>query len=270
MKPSFQRPSPSFTRNAAGRSAGSKRSFTSGEEGEGGGGGPWRGTPPRTGEYPFGDLCGAGVAYKLAWRLATMSCGSQRVSENLRTLLVELLAFASLGVIADVGAAGGARTGVIARFGLGRIRTSPFLGLRALVEASGLTSETIDHSTWGFKLAPRLNAAGRMGHAREAVELFTTANQARAHEIAAQLSRQNDARRAVEREIFEQACELAVAAGMTSPACRAIVLADERWHPGVVGIVCSRLVERFCRPAILLQRDAGGGVPRLRAVDSIV
>jgi single-stranded-DNA-specific exonuclease len=217
---------------------------------------PRRPGPDGAPAYPFGDLSGAGVAYKLAWRLATLFCGSERVSGPLRELLVELLAFASLGIIADVVPLVGENR-VIARFGLARIRTSPFVGLRALVDASGLGGEKVNAMDVGFKLGPRLNAAGRLGHAREAVELFTTAAPARAQEIAAALSRQNTARRAVEHEIFEQAAAMAEAAGMTSPERRAIVLADERWHPGVVGIVCSRLVERYCRPAILMQRKNG-------------
>ncbi len=210
--------------------------------------------------YPFGELPGAGVAYKLAWRLATLRCGGERVTAELRTLLVELLTFASMGVIADVVPLRDENR-VLARHGLPRIARSRFEGLRALVVASGLADERIDAMSVGFRLGPRLNAAGRMDHARDAVELFTTATGDRAQEIAESLSSRNDERRRVEREIFEQACERAEAAGMTRPGCRAIVLADPAWHPGVVGIVCSRLVERYSRPAILMQLDSSGESP---------
>jgi single-stranded-DNA-specific exonuclease len=206
--------------------------------------------------YPYGHLCGAGVAYKLAWRLATMHCASPRVTETLRELLLELLAFAALGSIADVMPLTGENR-VIARFGLLRIKHSSIPGLRALVEASGLAGEHIEADHVGFSLGPRLNACGRMGHAREAVELFTTAEGERARAIAAELSRLNDRRRVEERRIADHAAELAEAAGMTSPERRAIVLAHEDWHLGVVGIVCSRLVGRFCRPTILMQRRDG-------------
>lgn len=211
--------------------------------------------------YPFGELSGAGVAYKLAWRLATLHAGGRgnapaRVSPAMRELLVELLAFAALGAIADVVPLVDENR-VIARYGLVRAKHSRFVGLRALVEASGLAGEDIDAMHVGFRLAPRLNAAGRMGHAREANELFTTADPARAAEIAGQLSRQNQERRDVELRIFSEADELAARAGMTGPDRRAIVLAHHGWHAGVVGIVCSRLVEKHCRPVILMNRENG-------------
>ena len=206
--------------------------------------------------YPFGDLCGAGVAYKLAWRLATMHCGAERVTPPLRELLLELLAFAALGAIADVVPLLGENR-VIARFGLSRIKHSRITGLRALVEAAGLAGESVDTDHVGFVLAPRLNACGRMGHAREAVELFTTADADRAATIARELTRLNNERRSTEKAIVEQACDAAEHAGMTSPTRRAIVLADDRWHQGVIGIACSRLIDRYHRPTILLSRRDG-------------
>ncbi len=209
-----------------------------------------------SGSYPFGELSGAGVAYKLAWRLATMSCGTERVSEGLRALLLEMLAFAALGTVADAVPLVGENR-VIARHGLGRVKHSKIEGLRALVEASGLAGENVDAEDAGFLLAPRLNACGRLGHAREAVELFTTATGDRAREIAAQLSALNDQRRAMERRMADQACELAEAAGMHRDDKRAIVLASPDWHAGVIGIVCSRLVERYHRPTILMQEMDG-------------
>jgi len=223
--------------------------------------------PRRPGStYPFGDLSGAGVAYKLAWRLATMHERSPRLSPAMRSLLIDLLAFAALGTIADVVPLVGENR-VIARFGLGRIRQSPFIGLRALVEASGLDGDRIGTMDVGFKLAPRLNAAGRLGHAKDAVELFTTAGPDRARDIARQLTAKNNERRQVEKAIFEQAQEMADAAGMTSADRRAIVLAHEGWHAGVVGIVCSRMVERHGRPTILLQKRDGACHGSGRSID---
>lgn len=203
--------------------------------------------------YPYGELCGAAVAYKLAWRLCTLHSNSQRISDTLRGMLIELLAYCALGVIADVVPLRDENR-IITRHGLSRIKNAPFPGLRALIIASGLDGEKVNTEDVGFKLAPRLNACGRMGHAREAVELLTTATGARATEIADHLTRQNDQRRAVERAIFEQASKMAVEQGMTTDDRRAIVLAHPDWHAGVVGIVCSRLVERFHRPTILLSR----------------
>lgn len=207
-------------------------------------------------EYPYGDLCGAGVAYKLAWRLATLHGGGRRVAEPVRKLLLSLLAFAALGTIADVAPLTGENR-VIVRHGLGMIRSSPFAGLVALTDAAGLMGGKTDELDVGFRLAPRLNAAGRLSHAAQAVELFTTAGAERAAEIAEALEEANTQRRTMERRIFEQACERAERAGMTGPESRAIVLAEADWHPGVVGIVCSRMIEKYGRPTILMQRRDG-------------
>jgi single-stranded-DNA-specific exonuclease len=212
--------------------------------------------------YPFGELCGAGVAYKLAWRLCTMAAGGARVPEAMRRHLIDMLVPAALGTIADVVPLVGENR-VIARHGLALMKRCSIEGLRALIAASRLDSDRIEAEDVGFRIAPRLNAAGRLGHAREAVELLTTATGERAHEIARELSRLNDQRRATEKRIAEQAAERALACGMAGGDGRIIVLADEGWHRGVVGIACSRLVERFGRPTVLLQREgdvcAGSG-----------
>lgn len=206
--------------------------------------------------YPFPELSGSAVAFKVAWRIATLAAGSQRVGEEMRSLLLDVLALASLGVIADVVPLRGENR-IIATFGLRRMRHTRFEGLNALIEASGLADAKVVEEDVGFKLGPRLNAVGRLGHAREAVELLTIATGARANAIAEQLSRLNDERRAGERRIFEQACELVESKGMHTDERRAIVLAHDEWHRGIVGIVCSKLVERYARPTILLQRHDG-------------
>jgi len=206
------------------------------------------------GKYPFGDLSGAGVAFKMAWRLATMSCGGDRVPAPVRETLLDMLALAALGTIADVVPLVDENR-LIARFGLSRLPASPLPGVQALIRAAGLGGERMNAEHVGFVLGPRLNACGRMGHAREAAELLTTAGPERAETLAVELTRMNDHRRATERAILEEAMRMAEAAGMTRDDRRAIVLAQEGWHPGVVGIVCSRLVERFGRPTILMSRE---------------
>ncbi len=208
------------------------------------------------GQYPFPDLCGAGVAFKLAWRLATLAEASARLSEPTRNVLLDALALAALGTVADVVPLVGENR-IIARHGLRRIKSTALVGLKALIEASDLSGTNVDAEKVGFILGPRLNACGRMGHAREAVEMLTTAAPDRAIEIARSLSRLNDERRKTERAIFDEACRRAEEAGMTNDDRRAIVLAAETWHAGVVGIVCSRLVERYQRPTILMQRAEG-------------
>jgi len=205
-------------------------------------------------QYPFGELCGAGVAFKLAWRLATVWCNSERVTEPLQQTLLSMLPLCALGTIADVVPLVGENR-VLTSYGLRIIKQTPILGLRALIEASDLMNDRIDCQKVGFQLAPRLNAIGRMGHAREAITLFTDADPDNARRIAADLTRYNRQRQSVERRIFQHAAERAENAGMTDDDRRAIVLADPDWHPGVVGIVCSRLVERFGRPAILMNQS---------------
>jgi single-stranded-DNA-specific exonuclease len=207
--------------------------------------------------YPNGDLCGAGVAFKLAWRIAQVWAGSDLVGQVARQALVDVLPLAALGTIADVVPLVGENR-ILTRFGLQTIKASPIEGLRALIEASRLTSEDIDDERAGFVLAPRLNACGRLGHARDAVRLLCDATGEEAARIAGMLARLNDERQKTERRITEQAVSLAESEGMTGEDRRAIVLADAQWHPGVVGIVCSRLVERFGRPVVLLQRGHDG------------
>jgi single-stranded-DNA-specific exonuclease len=203
--------------------------------------------------YPWGELCGAGVAFKLAWRLATMDQGADRVSGPVRGVLLDMLGLAALGTIADVVPLQDENR-VIARFGLEQLKRSRLTGVKALIDASGLGGEDIDSERAGFALAPRLNACGRMGHAQAALEMLTVASPERAAAIARDLNAFNTERRETEQRIFDQACELAEAAGMTGADRRAIVLSDARWHAGVVGIVCSRLIGRYHRPTLLLQR----------------
>ncbi|MFW5652408.1 MAG: single-stranded-DNA-specific exonuclease RecJ, partial [Planctomycetota bacterium] len=205
--------------------------------------------------YPFGELCGAGVAFKVAWDLARTWCGSERVSESFRQMLTECLAFAALGTIADIVPLRDENR-VIAKYGLRMMKHTRFIGLNALITATGLDDESIDSEAVGFRIGPRLNAAGRMGHAREAAVLLTEAQPAQAATIARELNTRNEERRATERDIFEQACNMAEAAGMTGDDQRVIVLAHPDWHVGVIGIVASNLVERFGRPAVLLH-DGG-------------
>lgn len=216
--------------------------------------------------YPWGELCGAGVAFKLAWRLATMEHGSDRVSPVVRDILLDMLGLAALGTIADVVPLKDENR-VIARFGLDQLKRSRLTGVKALIDASGLGGEEIDSERAGFALAPRLNACGRMGHAQAALEMLTVATPEKAAMIAAELNTLNSERRETEQRIFEQACELAEAAGMTGPGQRAIVLSDERWHAGVVGIVCSRLIAKYHRPTLLLQRGESTSHGSGRSID---
>jgi single-stranded-DNA-specific exonuclease len=201
--------------------------------------------------YPNPHLCGAGVAFKLAWGIGQAMNGSNRVEESFRNFLIEATALAALGTVADVVPLRGENR-VLAHFGLGALMQTRLAGIRALIESAGLTGQKIDGYHAGFLLGPRLNASGRMDHAREAVELLTDASPERAREIAATLDAQNRQRQAIEKRILAQAMEQVAEKGLDNDRCRAVVLADAQWHQGVVGIVASRLVERLCRPVILI------------------
>ena len=199
--------------------------------------------------YPFGDLSGAGVAFKLAWAVAQRASGSERVAPDLREVLLDAVGLAALGLVADVVPLRDENR-ILVRHGLERIRTNPSVGLKALLDASGvkpeqeLTSEDV-----GFKLAPRLNAAGRLGCASLAVELLTTTSPSKAAELARVLEGQNGERQARERKYTTAAKELVERDFANDPA---IVVASEDWHPGVVGIVASRLVDYFGKPALVI------------------
>ncbi|MCE9591178.1 MAG: DHH family phosphoesterase [Planctomycetes bacterium] len=206
--------------------------------------------------YPFPHLCGAGVAFKLAWQTAKTICGGERLPQAYRDLMLDLLSLAALGTVADIVPLLGENR-VITSHGLGHIKRTRFTGLNALIEAAGLGDEKISAYDVGFKLGPRLNASGRMGHAREAVHLLTAASDREAPGIAAFLTSENEKRRATEREIFEEAKQMVVQSGFDHEDSRAIVLGKEGWHPGVVGIVASRIVEAFARPAVLLSYSGG-------------
>jgi single-stranded-DNA-specific exonuclease len=218
--------------------------------------------------YPCPDLCGAGVAFKVAWQFARELCGSDRLPDDYRTLMVELLSLVALGTVADVVPLKDENR-VLTVFGLGRIKQTQFVGLGALIDASKLRDEKIDAYHVGFVLGPRLNACGRMGHAGDALELLTTAKGQRATELARFLTHENDRRRATERQITEQAKRMVTERGYDAPNRRAIVVGSEGWHPGVVGIVASRLVDTFGRPAVVLGYKNGTAQGSARSVEGV-
>jgi single-stranded-DNA-specific exonuclease len=156
-----------------------------------------------------------------------------------------------MGTIADIMELRGENR-TLTTYGLGLLSDPRLPGLRALIESAELTGKGLDSFHIGFRLAPMLNAAGRIGHARLAVELLTSTNQSHAGEIAEYLKTQNAQRQRFERKIFTHACQLITQQGLDHPDRKTIVLADPSWHSGVVGIVASRIVDKFFRPAIML------------------
>ncbi len=200
--------------------------------------------------YPFGDLSGAGVALKLAWAIAQIVSQSERVKPELREFLLDAVGLAALGLVADVVPLRDENR-ILVRHGLDRIAAQPSIGLQALMTAAKIgEGKPITSEDVAFKLAPRLNAAGRLGCARLVVELLTTRNAPRARDLAEYLEDQNSQRQSLERKITQEAKEqLEGTDWATTPG---IVLASTAWHQGVVGIVASRLVEHFARPALVM------------------
>src|SRR5262245_45227218 len=204
-------------------------------------------------DYPFGDLCGAGVAFKLAWAICTRLGDGKKASPKMREFLLSAVGLAAVGTIADVVPLLDENR-VLVRYGLKSLCERSSTGLRALLRATELADrEVLDAEDIGFKIAPRINAAGRLGQARLAVELLTTENPERAIMLAEYLEVQNKARQTVERRMFKQAREL-VAAHPEWADHAALVLEHHDWHAGVIGIVASRVAEQYQKPAILIAR----------------
>lgn len=209
--------------------------------------------------YPNPNLCGAGVALKLAWACGQQFAGGNgKVQTELRQLLVNATSLAALATIADVVPLVGENR-IITYFGLMGIKQCSLTGVQALLESAGLPNEKVDSYHVGFMLAPRLNACGRMGHAREAVEMLTRATPERAREIATALEQQNRERQATEKQILAQALTQITELKLDAEEHHAIVVGGEGWHAGVIGIVASRIVDRFHRPAIVVSLDGGEG-----------
>jgi len=222
---------------------------------------------------PFRGLCGAAVAWKTACTTASAWFGSDRVPQSVQRTLVSLLPLVALGTIADVMELEDENR-IFASLGLRGLATTQIPGLAALVRAES-GNGAVDAEAIGFRLAPMLNACGRLGHAAEALELLTTAEGARANEIVRSLESLNGERKLLERSCVDAALRAAERHGMTGDDHRAIVLADPAWHEGVVGVACSRLVDRFGRPTILMQdkgetlKGSGRSVPGVHLLECL-
>ena len=196
------------------------------------------------GGYPHKTLSGVGVAFKLAAAL----CGNQN------QVLNEYCDMVCLGTVADVMALQGENRVFVSR-GLEALRHTRRPGLAALMAQCACDPLSLTASSVGYILAPRINAAGRIGQIELAIELFLTKDPVRAKEVAAGLCELNRQRQAVEAEIYAQAEEMLPKDHMP----QAIVLAEESWHQGVVGIVASRIAESYCCPTFLICLDGEHG-----------
>lgn len=202
-------------------------------------------------EYPFDSLAGVGVAFKLILALA-MEDGL-----STREVFEKYVDIATLGTIADVVPLVGENR-IIADKGLTALKTSKRAGIQAIMEVAGVTDKEITSSTIAFAIAPRLNAAGRLGTATTAVELLLTQDENNARKIALTLDEENKERQLTERQIFNEAAEM-IASDTNFGKKKIIVLAKEGWHNGVIGIVASRLCDIYYKPCILISHSNGVG-----------
>src|SRR3954447_17352676 len=210
---------------------------------------------PVVSDYPFEGLCAAGVAHKLAIALCDAAGhGAVETVGGRRHPCDRDLDLVALATVADMVPLVGENRRLV-RQGLRVLRDSPRVGLPALMAAARVDPESIDAGTLSFRLAPRINAAGRLCRADAGVELMLTADADRASQIAEELDRANGERRWAEHKVVEGAERARSALPPELADAPALVLAGEGWHPGVVGIAASRLVERHYRPTILLSVD---------------
>ena len=222
-------------------------------------------------EYPCKALCGAGVAFKLAHALMEKALPDGR---KLQPLLESFLKPLAIATIADAVPLVDENR-VFASLGLAGLRSPVNVGLKALLEVSQLdSSRPLNSTDVAFRLAPRLNAAGRMDVARDVIELFTVKDLARAREIAERLNQLNSQRQAEEARIVEEICRTLD----ESPERReayCIVVDGENWHRGVIGIAATRVVERYCRPALVISRlgeeahGSGRSIPAFHLLNAL-
>ncbi|MBO6178585.1 MAG: single-stranded-DNA-specific exonuclease RecJ [Selenomonadaceae bacterium] len=200
-------------------------------------------------KYPDKNLSGVGVAFKLCQSLYKMSKGKNFADD---------LEFVALGTIADIVPLVGENRKLV-KLGLEAIQNSDKPGIQALIEVSALSGREIGPGQVGFGLAPRLNAAGRIGHAKDGVALLLSEDKKEAERIAEDLNDSNMERQEIEREILAEATSKLAKMDMSNK--HSIVLTGENWHPGVIGIVASRLVDLYYLPTIIIscQGDIGKG-----------
>lgn len=206
--------------------------------------------------YPDKNLAGVGVAYKLCQAIWQERTGEVYQAD---------LDIVALGTVADVVPLVGENR-ILVKAGLSKMQLQPNRGMEALINVAGLKDRKITAGHIGYTLAPRLNAAGRVAHATRAVELLTTPSQEEAYEIAEELQETNLERQALERDIHEVARQDVLKQG--PDADYVVVVGGQDWHPGVIGIVASRLVEEFYKPTLVISIKDGIGKGSCRSIDN--
>lgn len=218
--------------------------------------------------YPFPGLCGAAVAFKLAWALCQRASDSKRVGAPMRRFLLQATGLAAIGTVADVVPLVDENR-ILVRHGLAALRHSPTPGFAALEEVAQLKQKPeLDGDDLAFSVAPRLNAAGRLGQAELGVELLTTEDPRRAAELARYVDELNETRKGVERSVLLAARKQAKDR-FDPERDPALVLAGHDWHPGVIGIVAGKLAEQYGKPAVVVALDRLGAKPAIGSGRSV-
>lgn len=227
-----------------------------------------------TSSYPFRELSGVGVAFMLAWALGKKFSNTEKVVSEFKEFLVNAMGFVALGTIADVVPLK-SENRILAKYGLNSLQYAKQPGINALKEVAGLKDRPIDSRDVGFCLGPRINAAGRIGNPKMGVEMLTARSPGRAKEIALYLEKENKKRRKIQNDIFTSA-KRKIMNEMDVESEMVIIVADDTWHPGVIGIVASRLVGEYYKPVILIstEDEVGHGsarsIPDFHLYDALV
>jgi single-stranded-DNA-specific exonuclease len=206
--------------------------------------------PKRTDcDYPFKDLCGGGVAFKLACAL------SEKMNQS-ADLMYKYLDLVTLGTCADMVTIKDENR-IIVKHGLKLLSNGSKPGIVSLLKLVGLENKSISVGQLVFGVAPKINAAGRLGDANRSVELLTTSDNRRAKSLADELLQENKKRQIIQQEVVDTAFNM-IHANINLKNERAIVLAGKEWHPGVIGIVASKVKEEFHRPTVIVSYDKNG------------
>lgn len=218
-------------------------------------------------DYPFRELCGGAVAFKLAWGVAKRFSGGRRVRDDLRAFLLDAMAYVAIATVCDVVPLVDENR-ILTRYGLQALGATEHPGLRALMRVAGLTGPRTTGEDVSFQIGPRLNASGRLGSAETAVALLMCDEAEEAGALARKLDELNQERKRIEATVLEAAL---AEAERYEDAARwpVLVLAGQGWHTGVVGIVAARLVDRFARPAIVIGLDGEAGRGSARSVPGV-
>jgi len=205
--------------------------------------------------FPYKSLSGVGLAFYLIAGLRKRLREKGFFEEGGEPSLVEYLDLVAVGTIADIVPLTGINR-ILVRAGLEQININPRLGIKTLLDVCGIQPGHVDSSSVAYRLAPKINAAGRLSDAMRGVLLLTTDSSVDAEREAGFLDVENDERQRIERKIYAEAVEIIQSGGIEKDR-RSIVLSSADWHTGVVGIVASRLMERYFRPTVLLCLESG-------------